>query len=282
MAGRHRCRRGDRVPRRAVRWRRLQQLRPGRNADDDQFQRHGTHGQHRLQISGPRHRRGGQPGPYSTTVNATTSAAPDTTPPTAPGTPVPTVVSSTQINLTWPAATDAVGVTGYRVERCAGTGCSNFTQVGTPTTTSFSDTGLTPSTDYSYQVRATDAAGNLGPYSAIATASTPAPDTTPPTAPGTPTLTVVSSSQIEWPGRPPPTRLGLLATGWSDARAPAAAASRRSERRRLRASATQDSRAAQPTAIESARPTRPAIWGPIPGPPAQRRQPARPRLRSSR
>src|SRR5262249_35261389 len=44
----------------------------------------------------------------------------DTQPPTAPGTPVLNVVSSTQINLTWPAATDNVGVTGYRVERCAG------------------------------------------------------------------------------------------------------------------------------------------------------------------
>ena len=68
----------------------------------------------------------------------------------------------TQINLTWPAATDAVGVTGYRVERCAGAGCSNFAQVGTPTTTSFNNTGLTASTSYSFRVRATDAAGNLG------------------------------------------------------------------------------------------------------------------------
>ena len=30
----------------------------------------------------------------------------------------PTVVSGTQVNLSWPAATDNVGVAGYRVERC--------------------------------------------------------------------------------------------------------------------------------------------------------------------
>jgi hypothetical protein len=123
------------------------------------------------------------------------SLVPDTQPPTAPGTPVPTVVSGTQINLNWPAATDNVGVTGYLVERCAGAGCATFTQVGAPTTTSFNDTGLTASTSYTYRVRATDAANNLGPYSATATATTQAPDTQPPTAPGTPAL-VVSSSQI--------------------------------------------------------------------------------------
>ena len=136
-------------------------------------------------------------GPYSAVASATTQAPPDTQPPTAPGTPVPSVVSSSQINLTWPAATDNVAVTGYLVERCAGAGCSTFAQIATPATASFNDTGLTASTSYTYRVRATDAASNLGPYSATATASTQAgPDTQPPTAPGTPVLTVVSSTQI--------------------------------------------------------------------------------------
>jgi hypothetical protein len=126
---------------------------------------------------------------------ASTSA--DTQPPTAPGTLVPTIVSSTQINVTWSAATDNTGVTGYHVERCAGVGCSAFLQVGTPTTNTFSDTGLSPSTSYSYRVRANDAANNLGPYSAVATATTPGgADTQPPTAPGIPVLTVVSNGQI--------------------------------------------------------------------------------------
>jgi hypothetical protein len=69
-----------------------------------------------------------------------------------------TAASSSQINLTWTASTDNVGVTGYRVERCQGTGCASFVQVGTPTTASYSDTGLTGSTSYSYRVRAADAA----------------------------------------------------------------------------------------------------------------------------
>ncbi len=121
----------------------------------------------------------------------------DTQPPTAPGTPTLTVNSTSQISLAWAAATDNVGVTGYFVERCAGVGCSTFAQVASPTTTSFVDTGLTAGTSYSYRVRATDAAANLGPYSAVATATTQtAADTQPPTAPGTPTLTVNSSSQI--------------------------------------------------------------------------------------
>jgi chitodextrinase len=139
---------------------------------------------------------------YSAIASAVTQTASDTQPPTAPGSPVPTVFSSTQINVTWPAATDNVGVTGYLVERCSGAGCSSFAQVGTPAGAGFNDTGLTASTSYSYRVRATDAANNLGPYSVIATATTQAaPDTQPPTAPGTPVLTAISSSQINltWP-----------------------------------------------------------------------------------
>ena len=91
----------------------------------------------------------------------TTSAAADTTPPTAPTSLSATVASSAQINLNWTASTDNVGVTGYLVERCQGSACSSFTQIGTPTAISYSDTGLTVSTSYSYRVRATDAAGNF-------------------------------------------------------------------------------------------------------------------------
>ncbi len=112
---------------------------------------------------------------------------PDTTLPSAPGTVTASVVSSSQINLSWGAATDNVGVTGYQVERCQGTGCTTFALVTTVTTTSFNNTGLAASTTYRYRVRATDAAGNFGPYTAIATATTqapPAPDTSAPSRPG--------------------------------------------------------------------------------------------------
>jgi hypothetical protein len=96
----------------------------------------------------------------------------DTQAPSAPGTLSASAVSSSQVNLSWGAATDNVGVTGYRVERCQGAGCSSFAQVATPAGTSFNDSGLSASTSYSYRVRAVDAAGNLGPYSNTATAVT--------------------------------------------------------------------------------------------------------------
>src|ERR1700738_2892640 len=101
---------------------------------------------------------------YSSTASASTPAPPDTTPPTAPTNLMATAASASQINLAWTASTDNVGVTGYMVERCQGAACSNFAQIATPTTTAFSDTGLTGSTSYSYRVRATDAAGNLSAY----------------------------------------------------------------------------------------------------------------------
>ena len=115
----------------------------------------------------------GNLGPYSPVADVTTPE-PDALPPTAPGTLAAAAANGGQVNLTWGAATDNVGVTGYLVERCQGSGCATFVQVGTPTGTVFTDTGLTPNTTYDYRVRATDAAGNLGPYSNVAEATTPA------------------------------------------------------------------------------------------------------------
>jgi chitodextrinase len=114
------------------------------------------------------------------------------TPPTTPGIPTLTVVSATQINLSWTASTSTVGLANYIVQRCQGASCNNFAQVGTPGGTTFNDTGLTAGTSYSYQVQAKDTSGNLSAFSSVATASTQ----TPPTAPGTPTLTVGSNTQI--------------------------------------------------------------------------------------
>src|SRR5205809_507118 len=100
----------------------------------------------------------------------------DTTPPTVPTGLTATAVSSSQINLSWTASSDNVGVSGYRVYR-------GGTQIATRSTTSFANTGLSASTTYSYTVAAYDAAGNLSAPSSSASATTPAPpDTTPPTA----------------------------------------------------------------------------------------------------
>ncbi|HET7766638.1 MAG TPA: fibronectin type III domain-containing protein, partial [Burkholderiales bacterium] len=140
----------------------------------------------------------GNLGNYSGIATASTNAAPppppDTTPPSAPSGLAATAASSTQINLAWAAATDNVGVTGYRLESCAGAGCSNFAQIAAPAGTSFGNTGLTPGTSHSYRVRAVDAAGNLGGYSNVASASTP--DTIPPSAPANLTASASSETQV--------------------------------------------------------------------------------------
>ena len=107
-----------------------------------------------------------------TPVGSGTTGPPDTEPPTATTNLSATAVSPIQIHLTWTAATDNVGVTGYVVERCQGLGCGNFAPIGSSGVTTFDDTGLSSSTRYDYRVRATDDAGNLGPYSNTAGATT--------------------------------------------------------------------------------------------------------------
>lgn len=78
---------------------------------------------------------------------------PDTVAPTTPAQPVATSSTST-VTLAWPAATDEGSeVAHYTVYR-------NGTAVGTTSNTTYTDTGLTPSTVYSYTVTATDNAGN--------------------------------------------------------------------------------------------------------------------------
>ena len=129
---------------------------------------------------------------YSAIQNAATT---DTQPPTDPTGLSATAVSGTQIDLAWTGSTDNVAVANYRVERCQGAGCTIFVQVGTPTGTTYNDTGLTTATTYRYRVRAADAAGNLSGYTAIENATTP--DTQAPTAPTGVTATAGSQSQID-------------------------------------------------------------------------------------
>src|SRR5262249_17473727 len=134
---------------------------------------------------------------YSNTAGATTQAVPDTQAPTAPSGLTGSPVSASQINLSWTASTDSVGVTGYTLERCRGAGCTTFTPVATPSGTTYSDLGLTASTTYRYRVSARDAANNTSGYSNIAVAATQAPpDTQAPTAPSALTASAVSGTQI--------------------------------------------------------------------------------------
>ena len=86
----------------------------------------------------------------------------DTTNPSIPANLTAIAVSSSQINLSWTASTDNVGVTGYRIYR-------GGNQIATSITANYSDTGLSPSTAYTYTVSAYDAAGNNSLQSASAT-----------------------------------------------------------------------------------------------------------------
>lgn len=104
----------------------------------------------------------------SSVVTVTVSNAaptPDTTVPTTPATLSATPVSTSQINLAWTASTDNVAVTGYNVFR-------GGVKVGTSTGSTYSDTGLTASTTYSYYVQAYDAAGNVSGTSTSVSATT--------------------------------------------------------------------------------------------------------------
>jgi chitodextrinase len=134
-------------------------------------------------------------GPFTADGSATTQAGPDTEAPSAPGALTVSAVSSSEVDLSWGAATDNVGVTGYEIFRCTGAGCSTLSLVTSVAGTSYKDTGLTVATTYRYQVRAVDAAANKGPFTDVGSASTP--DTQAPTAPGTLTASAVSPSEID-------------------------------------------------------------------------------------
>ncbi|MET8329467.1 glycoside hydrolase family 48 protein [Streptomyces sp. NPDC005181] len=91
----------------------------------------------------------------------------DTQAPSAPTGLTVTGKTSGSVSLSWSASTDDTGVTAYDVYRAG-------VQVGSSATTSFTDTGLTASTAYSYTVKARDAAGNVSAASAAVSATTSA------------------------------------------------------------------------------------------------------------
>ncbi|WP_417159130.1 cellulase family glycosylhydrolase [Streptomyces gilvifuscus] len=113
----------------------------------------------------------------------------DTQAPTAPGTPTASAVTSTSVTLTWPAATDDVGVTGYDVVRV---GSGDETRVATSTTNTATVSGLTAATAYTFAVYAHDAAGNRSTRSATVNVTT---DKAPTTA-----CSVGYRVVGEWPG----------------------------------------------------------------------------------
>ncbi len=140
----------------------------------------------------------------------------DTQAPSAPGNLTAAAASSSQINLSWGAATDNVGVTGYDIYR-------NGAKVGSSASTTYSDTGLTAATAYSYTVKAKDAAGNVSGASNTASATTQA-------AGGTGGGTETALDRTGWTASSNPTSGdvvanlldGSMATRWSAGAAMAA------------------------------------------------------------
>ncbi|GIP24278.1 fibronectin type III domain-containing protein [Paenibacillus sp. J22TS3] len=118
----------------------------------------------------------------------------DTQAPTAPSNLQATGTTTSSITLSWSASSDNVGVTGYNVYQ-------GSTLVGSVngTTLTYTNTGLSANTTYTYTVKAKDAAGNLSAASnqiTAKTASTGAGDTQAPTAPTNLAVSGSTSSSV--------------------------------------------------------------------------------------
>ena len=130
----------------------------------------------------------------NTNFTITAGTAPDTVAPSTPLNLVASGTTQTTTNLSWNASTDNIGVTGYNIYQ-------GVTLIATSATNSFTVTGLSPSTSYTFAVSAKDAAGNESGQSASAFATTlaPTPDTTAPSAPILSAAgTTLTSTNLSW------------------------------------------------------------------------------------
>ncbi len=101
----------------------------------------------------------------SNTVNVTTATPTDTQAPSAPANLAASNITQTTLSLTWNAATDNVGVTGYDVYQ-------DGSSIGSVTGTSTNVSGLIANTSYNFTVYAKDAAGNISTSSNVENATT--------------------------------------------------------------------------------------------------------------
>ena len=129
-------------------------------------------------------------GEKSAPITVTTSQGAGPSVPGVPAGVTATALSSSSIQVSWNSVS---GASGYNVY--AGTASENMTQRGTPTTTSFTITGLTANTAYYIAVSARNASGE-GSQSSPITATTNAAINVP-SAPTGVTATALSSSSIQ-------------------------------------------------------------------------------------
>jgi chitodextrinase len=126
------------------------------------------------------------------TVNV--SWGPDVISPSQPGSLAVAMTGVSTARLTWAAATDNVGVTGYQVRR-------DGNLLNTVTGTSFDDAGLVARTTYGYTVVAVDGAGNSS-TAATRSLTVPFADTTKPSAPSNLHTTSLTKAKVSlaWTG----------------------------------------------------------------------------------
>jgi len=103
--------------------------------------------------------------PARSVASSNQTAPSDTTAPSTPSNLAASGTTASSTTLSWSASTDNVGVTGYEVLR-------NGSVVGTATGTSYTASGLSASTAYTFAVRAYDAAGNRSSSSATVSVTT--------------------------------------------------------------------------------------------------------------
>ncbi len=139
----------------------------------------------------------------SGSANCHSAPSADTTPPAAPTGLTASALNANQVNLSWTASTDNVGVKNYNIYRGSNGATPTLLTTTTSNATSYTDTTVTGSTPYTYQVQAIDAAGNFSQLSAVASVTTPPTvDTTPPTTPTNLQAELVASNEIDlgWTG----------------------------------------------------------------------------------
>jgi chitodextrinase len=137
------------------------------------------------------------PPPTASATSPAAHSSRDVQPPSAPRSLNAPSRTNSSISLSWAASTDNVGVAAYVVY----SGASPLATVSGSTTVA-KVTGLSPGSAYNLTVRAKDAAGNVSDPSntiAVVTTATGADgkrDTTPPSAPGLPSASTITSSGL--------------------------------------------------------------------------------------
>jgi fibronectin type 3 domain-containing protein len=130
-------------------------------------------------------------------INVSTQA--DTTPPTAPTNATATVKNAGEVDLSWAASTDNIGVQYYKITRTSSSGSVTLS-TNYPATT-YADTSVASNTTYTYSIVAVDTSGNAStPATTFTPLSVTTPkvtNTNPPSAPSNLTSPLITANQVD-------------------------------------------------------------------------------------